>query len=283
MRTPATDLQQSFIDDVRRAVQGDDRIRAAWLEGSFGRGDADAYSDVDLHLLLDPSHETGFRAGAEQWLTAIRRLVLYRLLFDGRMINAMTDDALRIDLWLHAGASTGVRRDRIVALKEAPGVLQSQPALRAEAAPPERLGATITEFWRCIAMMPVFIGRDERLVGLMGLNVEQGLAVDILCDGYGIVRDAGVKKLNPFLPVDLRHELEAALDLQGLTIAGLAAAHLRLAALIKHHGRVVAARHHIPYPGAVEDTAITTVRNCLADLALDQLLRLGTDCRLFDK
>jgi hypothetical protein len=31
--------------------------------------------------------------------------VLYKLLFDGQMINALTDAGLRIDIWLHADAA----------------------------------------------------------------------------------------------------------------------------------------------------------------------------------
>ena len=49
------EMQQRFIDDVTHAVETDARVLAAWLEGSYGRGDADRFSDVDLHLLLAPA------------------------------------------------------------------------------------------------------------------------------------------------------------------------------------------------------------------------------------
>jgi predicted nucleotidyltransferase len=44
--------QRILIERARELVLADDRIVAAWLAGSFGTGRADAYSDVDLHLLL---------------------------------------------------------------------------------------------------------------------------------------------------------------------------------------------------------------------------------------
>lgn len=37
------------LEDVLRA---DERVLAAWLEGSFGRGTADAWSDIDLHVVI---------------------------------------------------------------------------------------------------------------------------------------------------------------------------------------------------------------------------------------
>ncbi len=62
------------------------------------------------------------------------------------------------------------------------------------------LDAQIREFWRCIALLPSVLGRDELIVSQMGLAIEIRLLADILVDGYKIERDAGVKKLNAFLP-----------------------------------------------------------------------------------
>ncbi len=69
-------------------------IRAAWLEGSFGRGNADRYSDLDIHLLLVPEHWQTFQAEVKSWLSPIRPLVLFNLLFDGKMVNALTADGI---------------------------------------------------------------------------------------------------------------------------------------------------------------------------------------------
>ena len=82
-------MQHDFLADLQAKLENDARVLAAWLEGSFGRGSADRYSDIDLHLLL---REAGaFHSDARAWLEVLRPLVLYKLLFDGRMINALTD------------------------------------------------------------------------------------------------------------------------------------------------------------------------------------------------
>ena len=50
-------------DDILRritaALDADERISAAWLLGSFGRGEADEWSDLDLHVAVrDDALET---------------------------------------------------------------------------------------------------------------------------------------------------------------------------------------------------------------------------------
>lgn len=255
------EMQARFIDDICRRIVDDTRIDAAWLEGSFGRGDADRYSDVDLHLLTTPEHADMLQAQLESMLRDLRPLVLYKVMFDGAMVNALTDEGLRLDVWLHSGATYAIdsRRSRI--LHARPGALTEKgaPPPPTPATPALRLAEQIAEFWRCIAMLPVVIGRNELIVGHMGLTVEQGILVNVLLDGDAIPRDAGVKKLNPFLPEPLRAAIEAALDMPGLTPAALVAAHMGLARIMQVHGPRIAAQHSFAYPADLEASATAYV------------------------
>ena len=62
---------QVVIDRFVAACQADERVVAAFLGGSYARGTADAYSDVDLGLITtDAAYET-FLTGREAF---IRRL-----------------------------------------------------------------------------------------------------------------------------------------------------------------------------------------------------------------
>ena len=184
-------MQTDFLTALRARLDGDPQVLAAWLAGSFGRGNADRYSDIDLHLLLADVY--AFRASAREWLGSLRPLVLYKLLFDGQMINALTDDGLRIDIWLHAEAplldpaAVDVLLDRAGALRlETPPAAPSDPAQVAN-----WLLAQIEEFWRCVSLLPTVIGRNELLVSFMGLYVELGIVTDILMAGYGVQRERG--------------------------------------------------------------------------------------------
>lgn len=254
-------MQHEFLADLQQKLAADPQIEAAWLAGSFGRGNADRYSDIDLHLLVNDA--SGFRAGARAWLEALRPLVLYKVIFDGQMINALTAAGLRIDLWLHASApahaldpaSHRVLIDRAGALRlEAPAPAPPDPAQLSAT-----LLAQIEEFWRCIALLPTVIGRRELLVAFTGLNVELTLATDLLLAGYGRTRERGVKVLNAYLGDERRAELEAALQLQGLHAESLVMAHMALAGVIRAHGPLLAARHGFTYPRELEEAVLRYV------------------------
>ena len=69
----------AFLEQLHRRLAANARVEAAWLSGSFGRGDADRYSDIDLNLLLAEGGDS-FRRDIEAFLHALRPLVLYTLL-----------------------------------------------------------------------------------------------------------------------------------------------------------------------------------------------------------
>lgn len=264
------DMQHAFLSDVTPALNGDPRIRAAWLEGSFGRGNADRYSDIDLHLLLDAATLEEFRQGAKTWFNAIRPLVLYKLMFDGHMVNALTVDGLRLDAWLHTDAGKELDAAKARVLLDRAGALRlgaPTPAPNA-AETSARLGALIAEFWRCVALAPAVLGRDELITAFFGQGILSTLLADVLIAGYEIPRDSGVKRLNDYLPPHLRAEIEAALNLHGLTRAELARANTALAALMQREGRIVAARHGLAYPAALEAAVLAYVGREMALLDL---------------
>ncbi len=59
---------QVAIDRFVAACQADERVVAAFLGGSYARGTADAYSDLDLYLITtDEAHEDFF-AGREAFM-----------------------------------------------------------------------------------------------------------------------------------------------------------------------------------------------------------------------
>jgi len=262
-------MQQTYLAAFTAKAQADARLRAAWLEGSFGRGNADRYADLDLHLLVQPAELEALRQEIQAWLEALRPLVLFTWLFDRRMVNALANDGLRIDLWLHDDAVKTVDPQRARVLFAQEGALHfvtttSTPNPAATAAHLER---QIKEFWRCIALTPAVIGRGELITGFMGLMVEVNLLTDLLITGHGIVRERGVKNLNHYLPAGAQRRIEAALDLPGLSPASLIAAHWGLAQIVQETGPALAVQHGFPYPRQLEAVVLRYVE--------DELTRLG--------
>jgi hypothetical protein len=271
------ELQHAFIDRLTTAAQADVRIRAAWLEGSFGKGIADRWSDVDAHLLVEPDALDEFREGVRAWLEEIRPLVLFRLMFGGQMVNAMTDEALRLDVWLHADDRAKVVAGQAKVLYAEEGVLDWQPApgeaITQQAAAAE-LERAIPEFWRCVAMLPVTIGRDEKLISAAGTFLILLLLTDVLSVQSGRRKDRGVKALNGFLPPEYRGLVEDAVYLEELTLVELARFQLRMAALMQAHGPTICARWHVEYPQALEDAVMRYISGELQRLGLEGMVNI---------
>lgn len=263
------ELQTEYLGKMQTALENDRRIQAAWLTGSIGRGNADRYSDIDINLLVDATQLDAFRKDAQQWLNELSPLVLFRWMFNDRMANALTANGLRIDLWLHTDVPT-LDESRVKVLLNRENALQfgaTTPAPDSNALK-NRLLDQIREFWRCISLTPSVVGRGERLVGVFGLGIEVTILTDVIIGGYGIARDSGVKRLNPFLPDGLRQRLEEAVAMDGLTDNGLLQAHMALAGIMQDEGRKIAERHGFDYPSDVETAALAYTKQEMSALGM---------------
>jgi predicted nucleotidyltransferase len=63
--------QQGFLDLFTKACQQDDRIIAAFLAGSYARGAADEYSDLDLGLITTDEDFDDFSANLESFISRL--------------------------------------------------------------------------------------------------------------------------------------------------------------------------------------------------------------------
>ena len=57
-------------------LDADMRVGSAWLSGSFGRGEADAWSDFDLHVAVEDDELAGFWAARHDLYAQVGRPVL---------------------------------------------------------------------------------------------------------------------------------------------------------------------------------------------------------------
>lgn len=65
-----------LIAQATEILRADERVVAAWLAGSLGRGDADAYSDVDLWVVVRDADMAAVREGRRLFVEALRPPVL---------------------------------------------------------------------------------------------------------------------------------------------------------------------------------------------------------------
>ncbi len=270
-----TTAQLRFINALTAQAEADPRIRAAWLTGSYGKETGDRWSDVDAHLLVDAGKFVEFHSDVERWLCRVRPLVFARLMFNGRMFNAMTDEAMRLDVWLHDEEIAEVTAGETRVLYEEEGALSWLPApgeaLTPEAAS-ELLRRETAEFWRCVSMMPVVVGRGEGLVGAAGNSFILLALTNVLCAASGRRRDRGVKALNGFLLPHHRRCVEEALFPNTLRPNETVRIPLRLARIMRDHGPDICRRWKVEYPYAMEETVLRYVTNELRSLGYGSLL-----------
>lgn len=257
--------QNAYVDSLRQQVQTDNRVTACWLEGSLGKNAGDRYSDVDAHLLICRDDLVSFRQQVRDFLETVSPLVFFRTLFDGQMVNALTKNGLRVDIWTH-GDDTPIVRHPSTATpvwERTPGVLTWDTSAQSASTPANAAALVernIGEFWRCIAILPSVIGRGEKIVAVLGFFAELAPLTDTLILGTGATRDAGVKQLNRFLPPGTQAEIENALEMRDLSVRSLANAHMALAAVMQKHGPGIAARFGVPYPTEMETAVMDYVR-----------------------
>jgi hypothetical protein len=175
-------IQQALIARVTSALEPDQRVRGLFLSGSFGRGTADAWSDVDFIALIPADQQEAFVGEWRGLLDAIMPVVFYQRLPFAPVLHAISKDWLRCDLMFVAPDQTGsMTQDRHQPLIDRDGI---HAALAPTLPPPQidtrRLEGTVNEFIRVLGLTPVAVGRNEiELIGL-GTGMLRRMLTDLL-------------------------------------------------------------------------------------------------------
>ena len=267
-------MHQEYLNALADKAASDAHILATWLEGSFGRGAADRYSDIDIHLLVAEENKEAFQQRLESWLSDIQPLVLFKDTFPGQMITCITTRGLRVDVWVHSGKTISLERSSVHVLSAAEGCIQFKAACRNDE-PQEVASALkqhINEFWRVLAILPTVLGREEHIAGFMGTTFVVMSLTEVLIIGNGKQRDRGIKNVNAFLPQVLKEEIETALTMQDIDRESIARAHLRLTTIMQRYGPSIAEQHGLTYPFALEEAVLNYVSKKLQILGLSDCL-----------
>ena len=171
-----TRLRDDLLVRIVGVLHADPRVRSAWLSGSFGRGEADAWSDFDLHVAVEDDDLVGFWAARHDLYAQVGRPVLVQ---PEMKSNAQPgahfqlvvfDGPLEVD-W-NIGPLSQARRPAAshILLQRAEVAVMAQPPLSST----ERLACLdhqLTFFWAMAPIAVKYIGRAQsrRAVGQLGL------------------------------------------------------------------------------------------------------------------
>lgn len=122
--------QDELIDQLAAALRGEPLVRGLILASSFGRGDADAYSDVDFIAIVAAAQHEAVAALWRDALARITPIVFWnQLALRGILVNAIDRDWLRCDLLIMApDALQGRTQDGLRVLFDHDGLHAALPA-----------------------------------------------------------------------------------------------------------------------------------------------------------
>ena len=199
MRTNTMDAEH-VITTVADALRDRPAIRGLFLSGSFGNGQADAYSDIDF-VLVAPEGPTDEIAGF--WREAVDRTGEIVLWWNPRpaLINAITADWTRTDVVILKPEQMGAHaQTSLRPLFDHDALYGGLPKeARQPQMPPARLRHQIEEFIRVLGLLHLAAGREEYINGVVGVFHLRSKLIDLLIEETAAPDRGGVLHLNRLL------------------------------------------------------------------------------------
>lgn len=212
-----------LLERITRVLAGDDRIAAAWLSGSLGRGEGDEWSDLDLYVAVADAQYEAVLAERPNLYALVGRPVLIQpemaswSMPEGRFSLVIYEGCLEVD-WNIGPVGKATRGLATRLLFDRAGIPVVEPPI-----PPAERGA-VAEKWLIFfwAMAPIAVkycgrGNTRRAVQQIALLTDATTTLwRLLHHPEGPNPD--VQSTNR--PIEL--ELEACLPRLGATIDALA-------------------------------------------------------------
>ena len=223
--------QAEMIERARHVARSDARIRAVWLGGSFGSGEQDEFSDVDLHCLVDATQRNWF---ADHWRDLARQvagapLVLARDIPGVLGGYVLTDRFRHLDLIVHAQLTArSLPADELyhghpsLVLYDPDRLLPPPPA-RAAAGGAYFPSDPVTFFFYLLHAFSVSMQRGELALARAGVPAVQDPLVAVMLAENGVRQRGGNKRLNRYLTAEQRDCLEQLPATDGSAAATIAA------------------------------------------------------------
>lgn len=257
--------QDELIAAAKAALDHAEAVRGLFLAGSFGRGTADEWSDVDLLAVVAPDRQ---REVADLWRVALPKItpVVYWNELDrgGILLNAVAEDWLRCDLSIVAPDRMGQRaKDTIRPLIDRDGIYDRLLATLPRKAPDARaLNYQINEFIRVLGLTPVAIGRGEYVTGVMGTGLLRGLLTDLFMHDVTDPDPGGILHMSKLLS---REQVGILTGLPYPAANGdeVIAANMAVARAFMPRARALAQQLGVEWPAAFEEATKAVLRRKL--------------------
>ena len=247
-------IRDELIERLTARLRADDRVQAAWLGGSLGRGTADQFSDVDVIVATDDPK--AYAAGWDAVADRIAPIVHRQRMGDGTttVVTHVTGDWLRFDVTITAPDRVrGKLRPLFGDAGARPSGVQSVPDDDPAQPDPRRVEHLIREFLRVLGLLPVVLGRGEYAVGASGAGLLRTLILQLMLEDavLGGAERGGALRLKGILPDD-RLAAYTALPAIEATRTSVVSTHLACSRLFFPIARPLAERVGIPWPDEMD-------------------------------
>jgi Streptomycin adenylyltransferase len=247
--------QDQMVDRIKATLVDDAKVRALFLGGSFGKGVADAYSDIDLIAVVAPADQDAFNAGWKERLQSVAPIVFWNELVKGdRIFNAITDQWQRIDLY--ATDAEGLKRhgrDTLKSVFDKDDLYATLPETTPWSGPNKGFVTyIINEFIRIFGLLPVGVGRGEYLTCIAGIGMLRMLVFDLLTEEVERADKGGMLAWSRRFSAE-QLEVLASIPAVVPERQSVITANLACARAFFPRARKMAARAGIEWPQAFED------------------------------
>lgn len=242
-------------------AQADERVLALLLGGSLGRGEGDAWSDLDLVGVVSPEDHPAFVEGARAWMERAAPLVLWRPPYPGiPLFNGITTEWLRVDLTVTVPGRVTGAQDGLKPLIDRAAVWPAlSAALPPRALDPARLTGMVIEFIRVLGLSSVVLGRRELAVAVTGCGMLRTSLIALMIEELGLPQQPGALHLSRLLSPDDLASIESLPPLEA-TRASVIAHTLACAELFLPSARRLLERAGVAWPEVFEAATLAHLR-----------------------
>ncbi len=253
---------QQLFDRAVDVLLADERVRALWVHGSVGRGEADGSSDLDLILAVEDQAFDDLWATWPEWLARITPTVIARPLpWITGILYALTPDCLRLDVVVEpisALATSGFGRRALVFDRD---------GLDAQVPPPpvppgpdrSKVETAIEEPLRYLSLLPALLDRQAHLLVQEGYGHIRRRLVELFQQADAPQPAVGVKH-GRFQVTDEQYAVLEALPWPQATRAELVDAHRVIGSCLLEIAPPIAAMVDLPWPQPLEDAVRAHLR-----------------------
>lgn len=278
IRQATTAPQEAMLHRAVAALEADDRLSGAWLAGSFAAGQADAFSDLDLHCYVP--EVTFAQLDADAWkplVHAFTPTVMASTFPSGEVGGyALTPDWIHIDLSVHSVSDLDFPADRpVIPLFDRGGKVPTIAGSPIAEGEPYFPADTVDLYFYFFGKMVAVVARNEPLLLNNGVVAERDLCLtQLFYAERGLRHRGGAKRVRPFLTAEQYDTLVSLPAIDG-TLDHCIEACLALARIFVARGRALAARTGVAWPYELERATVEHVERNLGVATGIEALPLG--------